>query len=245
MSRCGGFSSAPAGMYQSAGTSCPLAQSMRSVELRTVTVLFGGRIGGPPTTLMARPYRLKTIVPITLSTPRSGGADAVEVVSAPTGAANATAAVSVVAAAFRVAATTLRNVVSTAANGSTVVCVTAVDLVDSVGSVGSVRFRSSDSGLADGFTAGRCLTARGLADLAALVSAVSDAVVSPSLTVSGAGRWAGGSSAGVPSSLCLAVSMSSGFLRSTAVIFFGFLPEGFGLGAPVLSVPESALFSVG
>ena len=93
MRRWGGFSSAPAGMYQSAGTSYPSAQSIRSVELCTVTVLFGGRIGGPPTNLVAKPYRLNTIVPIALSRPDSGGAAAVEVISALAGAANATAAV--------------------------------------------------------------------------------------------------------------------------------------------------------
>ena len=52
MSRSGsGFS----GTYQSAGTSSPSPgaqpQSIRSVELRTVTVLPGGSTGGPPTSL--------------------------------------------------------------------------------------------------------------------------------------------------------------------------------------------------
>src|SRR5262245_51807059 len=195
-------------MYQSAGTSCPSAQSIRSVELRTVTVLFGGRIGGPPATLIARPYRLKTIVPITLSTPRSEGADAVEEISAPAGAANATAAVSG-AAAFLAAATTLRKVVSTVASGSRVFCVAEVASVD-VDSVDAVGFGSSDTGLAVGLAVSRCMTARGLAGLSAVLSAVSESAFTASLTVSAVGRsagcWAGASSAVVPSSPWLAAS---------------------------------------
>src|SRR5262249_60137865 len=140
------------------GTFCPFAQSIRSVELRTVTVLFGGRIGGPPTTLIARPYRLKTIVPITLSTPRSGGADAVEETSAPAGAANATAAVSGAATAILVAATTPRKVVSTVANGLTVASAAAVV---SVADVDSAGFGSSDTALAVGLAVSRWMTARG------------------------------------------------------------------------------------
>src|SRR5215207_10028651 len=69
-------------MYQSAGTVYPSPQSICSVELRTVTVLPAGRIGGPPTTLIARPYRLKTIVPIALSRPDHPGAAAVEAAAA-------------------------------------------------------------------------------------------------------------------------------------------------------------------
>src|SRR5262245_37802196 len=126
-------------MYQSAGTSCPSAQSMRSVELLTVTVLFGGSFGGPPTTLIARPYRLKTTVPIALSTSRGDGADAVDVISALAGAAKATAEVSGSAMALLVAATTLRRVASTLASGWTVVSVAGVD---------SVVIGASDSGFA-------------------------------------------------------------------------------------------------
>src|SRR5215475_2298537 len=94
-------------MYQSAGTSYPAPQSIRSVELCTVTVLFAGRIGGPPTNLVANPYRLNTTVPITLSSARSGGAIAADVTSALAGAANVTAAVWRVAASSTVAASTV------------------------------------------------------------------------------------------------------------------------------------------
>jgi hypothetical protein len=53
-------------------------------------VLFGGKDRGPPTNLVAKPYRLKTMVPIAPSRPDSEGAAAVEVISALAGAANAT-----------------------------------------------------------------------------------------------------------------------------------------------------------
>ncbi len=63
-------------MYQSAGTLSPdpgaQPQSSRSRELDTVTVLPGGSIGGPPNSWMTKPYRPKTIVPITSSRMFSG-----------------------------------------------------------------------------------------------------------------------------------------------------------------------------
>src|SRR6478609_4026352 len=253
MRRWGGFSAAPAGMYQSAGTSCLLAQSIRSVELLTVTVLFGGRIGGPPTTLIARPYRLKTIVPIALSRPDSGVAAAVEVISALAGAATATAAVSGAAVAFRAAAASLREVGSTVANGSTLATRSTLAsrstfvFADSENLADSVGVGSSDSGLAVGFAVGCRLTAGGVAGLSAAVSAVSESVFSASLTVSAVGSspgcWAGDSLARVPSS-CLAASESSASLGPAVASFFGFLPEGFGFGVPVPSLSESGLFSV-
>src|SRR5829696_2613872 len=130
MSRSGGFSSAPSGIYQSAGTSMvsPTSQPhpRTSVELCTVTELFGGRIGGPPNNLVARPYRLKTMVPIALSRPENGGAPAVEVITASAGAAKATAAVSAAATVLSV-----RAIGTMAATGSTGVSMDAVAFVAS------------------------------------------------------------------------------------------------------------------
>src|SRR5258705_5092397 len=166
-------------MYQSAG-SYPSAQSSRSVELRTVTVLFGGRIGGPPTSLVAKPYRLNTMVPIALSRPDSGGAAAVEVMSAAADAANSTASVSDAAAALNVAAIlSLRVIGTTAATDSTVASADSADSADSSG------FGSSVSSLTVAFAAGCCLTATGLAALSAIFSAVSDPVGSVSLAAAG------------------------------------------------------------
>ncbi|MEN3317696.1 MAG: hypothetical protein V7643_1097 [Mycobacterium sp.] len=154
----------------------------------------GGRIGGPPTNLVAKPYRLKTMVPIALSSPDSGVAAAVEVICAVAGAANATAAVWE-AAVLRVAAVlVLREIVTTAATaGSSAV---SVDSVDSVDSWGCDAACSSTSCLAAGFTTGLCAIATGLTFWSAAFSAVSDPAGSASLTVAAvgcsSGHWAGG-----------------------------------------------------
>ena len=99
-------------------------QSMRSVELRTVTPLFAGRIGGPPMIAVARLYRVKTTVPITLSRPENGGAAAVASTATSAADANATAATSgasVSSASFATALSNETTAWSTRASGSVIV----------------------------------------------------------------------------------------------------------------------------
>src|SRR5215207_1604865 len=218
-------------MYQSAGTVYPSPQSICSVELRTVTVLPAGRIGGPPTTLIARPYRLKTIVPIALSRPDHPGAAAVEVVAALTGAANATAAVCG-AAVLRVAGVSAMRGSGTtaAAAGSTGVSVDSTDSSD---------VDASSSWSAAGFAAGFRSCATGLAGWSASFSEVSDPARFACLTVAISGSsarcWPGCSAS------CGVLASAPGSAVSS---FFGLVPEGFVSGLPAPSASEFALLAV-